>query len=134
MNLDALPVPDPDTASAAFFGALDQGRLEILRCIRCDTPHLAAITCDACGGTSFQSEPASGQGILYSFTRTHMAHHSAFADDLPFAGGIVELDEGPRLFAPLLGTGNLRIGQPVQLELLAVGNRNVAAFRMSAED
>jgi uncharacterized OB-fold protein len=133
MSLDALPVPEPDLASGRFFAALDEGRLEIQRCSGCAAPHLAVITCDACGGDSFTAEAASGHGIIHSFASMHMAHHPAFADMLPFTGGIVELAEGPRLFSPLLGAGPFRIGQAVTLVLLPVGERQVAGFRPSNE-
>ncbi|HEY6870840.1 MAG TPA: OB-fold domain-containing protein [Novosphingobium sp.] len=130
MSYDALPVPDPDIASARFFAALDAGRLDVQRCAKCGTPHLAVITCDACGGDQFVSETATGKATIYSFARTHNAHHPAFADLMPFTGGIVELAEGPRLFAPLLGPGPFRIGQAVSADLLEVQARRVAAFRL----
>lgn len=128
--MTAIPLPEPDMASAGFFAALDQGRLEVMRCERCGTAHLAALTCDLCGGSDVTAVPATGRGTIYSFTRVHTAHHPAFADHLPVCGGIVELAEGPRLFAPLLGGGPWMIGAPVRLQLLRVGDRAVAAFRL----
>lgn len=125
------PIPDADAASAHFFAALNAGRLDVLRCLQCATPHLAVLRCDACGGGDFASDAASGDGVIYSFTRTHIAHHPAFADRLPFSGGIVELAEGPRLFAPLLGAGPFAIDAPVTLELLRDNGRGYAAFRLS---
>lgn len=129
MSYDMLPVPDPDLASARFFAALDRGRIEIQRCVRCRTPHLAVILCDACGGDVFLAEHAAGSGVIYSATRCHTVHHPAFADLVPFTGGIVELSEGPRLFAPLLGPGPFAVGQAVTSEVLPVGERKLAAFR-----
>lgn len=133
MSYDALPLPDPDLASARFFAALDAGRLEIQRCTNCGTPHLAVITCDKCGGDTFVAETASGEGTIYSFATTHNVHHPAFADLVPFSGGIVELAEGPRLFAPLLGEGPFRIGQAVRVELMPVESRKLACFRTASE-
>lgn len=125
-----IPIPEPDPASAHFFAALDQGRLEVLRCDNCRTAHLSVLACDVCGSGDFTAEPASGGGTIYSFTRLHIAHHPAFADRLPVCGGIVELEEGPRLFAPLLGEQTPAIGAEVELELLPVDDRMIAAFRM----
>ena len=124
-----IPLPNPDLASAHFFEALDRGRLEVLRCVGCGAVHLAFLTCDVCGSSDFTALPASGEGTIYSFTRLHTAHHPAFADRLPVCSGIVELAEGPRLFAPLLGEGPFAIGARVRLELQRVGDRAVAAFR-----
>lgn len=127
--MTSLPVPEPDLASARFFEALDAGVLQILRCATCGTAHLSVLTCDICGGTEFSGVAASGSATIYSFTRVHIAHHPAFADRLPVCGGIVELDEGPRLFAPLLGEGPFAVGSRVTLELLSVENHRVAGFR-----
>lgn len=133
MSYDMLPVPDPDLASAQFFLALDAGRIEIKRCARCGTPHLAVILCDECGGDQFLAERAAGSGVIYSATRCHTVHHPAFADLVPITGGIVELSEGPRLFAPLLGHGPFMVGQAVTVEVLPVGGRKLAAFRRTGE-
>lgn len=124
------PIPEPDKASAGFFAALDAGRLELMRCAQCGTMHLAAVVCDACGGTRFTAVPASGAGIVHSFTRLHMAHHPAFADELPLTSGVVELAEGPRLFARLVGDAVCAIGAPVMAEVRDCDGRGVAVFRL----
>jgi len=129
-----IPVPEPDLASANFFAALDAGRLEILRCDDCGTANLAVLRCDVCAGIAFTPESASGRATLYSFTRVHIAHHPAFADRLPVCGGIVELEEGPRLFAPLSGEGALCIGAELVVELIPSGGRMIAGFRLAAQE
>lgn len=132
--MSALPIPQPDLASAAFFAVLDSGGLVIQRCTACGTAHLAALTCDACGNAGFRAEPASGHGVVHSLTRVHIAHHPAFQDHLPWCGGIVELDEGPRLFAPLLGETPFAIGDRLDLQLLLVEDRRAAGFRHAGTD
>lgn len=124
------PIPEPDIASAGFFAALDAGRIELLRCAGCGTMHLAALICDACGGTQFATVPASGTGVVHSFTRLHMAHHPAFAEQLPLTAGVVELAEGPRLFAQLVGEGTCVIGAPVTAEIRDCDGRGLAVFRL----
>jgi len=131
MAMTLQPIPDPDPASAHFFTSLDEGRLDVLRCRQCGTAHLAVLVCDACGGADFSSETASGRGTIYSFTRTHIAHHPAFADHLPFCGGIVELEEGPRLFAPLLGNGPFAVDAAVTFDRQHAGSRGFATFRLT---
>ncbi|MBJ7499335.1 MAG: OB-fold domain-containing protein [Sphingopyxis sp.] len=129
--MTSQPVPESDPASAQFFAALDEGRLDLLRCRQCGTAHLAALVCDACNGTVFAPEPASGAGTIFSFTRTYIAHHPAFADRLPYCGGIVELAEGPRLFAPLLGDVPFAVGAAVAFEPQRAEGRGIAAFRLA---
>lgn len=126
-----LPAPEPDAASAHFFAALDAGRIALLRCLDCGTHHLGVLACDECGGSRFETVAASGAGTVHSFTRLHMAHHPAFADDLPLVAGVVELAEGPRLFARLLGEpdDSWTIGRPVTGEIRTVGARGVLEFR-----
>lgn len=130
-----VPVPEPDAASAHFFAALDEGRIALLRCLDCGTHHLGVLACDECGGSRFETEQASGEGTVHSFTRLHMAHHPAFADELPLVAGVVELAEGPRLFARLLagsasGAGDgWAVGRPVVAEVRQVGPRGVLEFR-----
>jgi uncharacterized OB-fold protein len=57
----------------------------------------------------------SGRGRLYSATRVH-AGPKRFAADLPYAVGIVDLEEGVRLVARLLGeAGPEHLDKPVEL-------------------
>jgi uncharacterized OB-fold protein len=39
---------------------------------------------------------------VYSFVVFHRAYHPAFADEVPYVVGVVELDEGPRLLSNLV--------------------------------
>ena len=50
---------------------------------------------------------------------THQALVPPFADDLPYAVAVVELDEGPRLVTAVCGVepGALRIGLPVDVRI-----------------
>ena len=125
------PIPEPDVASAEFFSALDGGRLELRRCMQCGTVHLAALVCDACGGTEFAPIVASGAGTVHSFTRLHMVHHAAFAEQLPLTAGVVELAEGPRLFAQLVGPGACAVGTAVSAEFKDCDGRGLVVFRLT---
>ncbi len=129
-DLDALPpVSEPDEASAHFFTALDEGRIALLRCTHCGTHHLAALACDECGGSQFATSGSAGTGTVHSFTRLHMSHHPAFSSELPVVAGVVELAEGPRLFARLLGNGDWTVGRKVVGEIRRVGARGLLEFR-----
>jgi uncharacterized OB-fold protein len=56
---------------------------------------------------------ATGEGTLVAFTRTHFPA-PGFEQQLPYLEGLIRLDEGPRIFAPITGT---------TMEQLAVGQR-----------
>src|SRR5690606_15251650 len=121
-----------DPASAHLFHSLAEGRLDLLVCRQCGTAHLAISVCDVYGSIDCSSEPASGIDLIYSITRLHIAHHPAFADQLPCCGSIAQLAERPRLFAPLLGEEPISVGAPAIFEWQQIDGRGFAAFRVSA--
>jgi uncharacterized OB-fold protein len=61
---------------------------------------------------------SKGEGTLVAFTRTFFPA-PGFQDELPYLEGLVRLDEGPRIFAPITGAS---------MEQLAVGQRMRIAF------
>lgn len=61
---------------------------------------------------------SEGQGVLVAFTRTSFPA-AGFQHLLPYLEGLVQLEEGPRVFAPIGGA---------RLEELAVGQRMRVAF------
>ena len=61
-----------------------------------------------------------------------MAHHPAFAEALPLTAGVVELAEGPRLFARLVGQGPCAVGAPVMAEFSDCDGRGLVVFSLIA--
>lgn len=57
---------------------------------------------------------ASGNGTLFTFAIVHAPPHPAFVDDVPYITAIVELEEGPKVPARIVGVDpepeNLEIG------------------------
>jgi uncharacterized OB-fold protein len=53
--------------------------------------------------TALEWRAARGTGTLVAITKTHFAA-PGFTDELPYLEGLIALDEGPRLFAPIVGT------------------------------
>jgi uncharacterized protein len=75
-----------------------------------------------------------GRGKVYSYTRIHAAP-AAFADDVPYAVCIVDLDEGLRLATRLVGDyANVAIGMTVEIVAVRHSNCVVFAARPMAED
>ena len=68
------------------------------------------------GATLAQAVQASGLGTVYSFVVMHYPEVPPF--DYPNPVGLIELDEGTRLVAQLVGvkSGEVQIGQRVQVE------------------
>jgi uncharacterized OB-fold protein len=61
---------------------------------------------------------SKGEGTLVAFTRTSFPA-AGFQHLVPYLEGLVRLDEGPRIFAPIAGA---------TLEQLSVGQRMRVAF------
>lgn len=59
---------------------------------------------------------ARGSGVLVAFTLTHFPA-PGFKDELPYFEGLIRLDEGPRIFAPLMKPSGapFEIGQRMQV-------------------
>ena len=94
-----------DDATGPFFDAARGEELVIQKCSSCG--HLLGLdarTCPVCESTALHWIPASGRGSVVTWTVVHRAPHPAFADLVPYTVGIVELAEGPWMYARITGT------------------------------
>ena len=60
--------------------------------------------------------PSSGRGKLVAQTLCHVPA-PGFEDEVPYLLGIIQLEEGPRIFARIVnaGTGGIAVGQRMRL-------------------
>lgn len=69
-------------------------------------------------GAPMEWVQASGRGTLFTFAIVHAPPHPAFAEDIPYITAIVELEEGPKVPARIVGIDpepeNLAIGMALQ--------------------
>ncbi|HET7388047.1 MAG TPA: OB-fold domain-containing protein [Nocardioidaceae bacterium] len=131
-----LPVePDPDTAP--YWQALASGKLMLPHCLSCArvwSPPSA--TCPHCGGKDHDWIEHDGRGQVYSWTVVHRALDDAFAEDVPCAIAVVELDaaDGARLVGRLLAPDNapspppVAAQMPVQTVTYPLGGRALLGF------
>jgi uncharacterized OB-fold protein len=74
----------------------------------------------------------SGQGRLYSYTINHVAPRK-LRDQAPYAVGIVDLDEGVRVFCRLLDEPTMDdIGSPVQMVAIIHADGPLFAARFTS--
>ncbi len=86
-----------------FWRGLDEGRLLSTRCKACGQKSFPPRNlCRACWSTSLEWVDLNITGRLYSFTRIHVAPQ-AFRSDAPYAIGMIDLEQGPRLMCRLIG-------------------------------
>ena len=105
-------VPNPVGLNAEFYAHCAAGELRFQRCTACSTwRHPPRVRCSNCGSDQWEWALASGRGRVYSWTITHRPIDPGFADELPYAVLVVEMEEGPRV------VGNLRDLAPSELVL-----------------
>jgi uncharacterized OB-fold protein/acyl dehydratase len=112
------PRPAITADSAFWFEGAKAHRLLIQRC-RCGRlRHPPGPRCPQCGSYDWDAHEASGRGRVYSFVVNHYPQVPAF--DYPLAVGLIELEEGTRLVANIVGCdpSDITIGMPVDVEWL----------------
>lgn len=108
------PLPQPTALSKPYWEAAEQGRLVLQRCASCGkVRHYPRLLCDQCYSDAVEWIPASGKGLVHSWTVCHHAFHAAFAAELPYTLVTVDLEEGVRALGPWRG-GEFGIGTAVQ--------------------
>ncbi|MHB8219204.1 MAG: bifunctional MaoC family dehydratase N-terminal/OB-fold nucleic acid binding domain-containing protein [Acidimicrobiales bacterium] len=104
---------------AFWFEGARRHRLLIQRCAGCgELRHPPLPACASCRSFEWDTVEASGRGTVFSFVVVHYPQVPAF--DYPLAIGLVELEEGTRLVADLVGLepSEWRIGRPVEVEFV----------------
>ncbi|MDT7953676.1 MAG: OB-fold domain-containing protein [Acetobacteraceae bacterium] len=104
----AAPPANPE--SSAFYQAAEQGRFLVPRCTACGRAHwYPRAQCPFCFGP-VTLEPASGKGVVYSFSVMRRATPVTTI-------AYVTLEEGPTMLTSLVDcdVDAIRIGQAVNL-------------------
>ena len=112
------PLPRITPDARPFWDALRERRLLLPYCMACGKPHLPpGPVCPFCFAAQLEWRPASGRGQLSAWTVVHKAWFPAFEADIPYNVVQVELAEGPRLTANVVGIANeeLKVGKPVEI-------------------
>ena len=127
------PASVPDGLNADWYEHCRRGELRFQRCAACGCwRHPPRFRCPACGSDQWIWERSSGRGTVFSWTVTHQVLRPAWADAVPYAVLVVELDEGVRVVAGLRGLApsELRLGLPVAVAFEALsGSLTVPVFQ-----
>ena len=102
-----------------FWDALSQGQLTSTRCQLCGIVSFPPRNlCRGCWSRDLAWVDLATHGTLYSFTRVHVAP-GAFRGDTPYAIGIVDLHQGPRLMCRMIGEVDTQhLDGPVEMLVL----------------
>jgi uncharacterized OB-fold protein len=112
----ALPKPVANADSHTYWNAARERRLVIRKCNACGQLHfMPRCLCPSCWSDNLDWIDASGTGRVHSFSVIRRASDPAFASRVPYVLALIELDEGPRMMANILGEDALGIavGDPV---------------------
>ncbi len=119
----ARPLPSLEGPNGEFHAHCARGVLAFQVCRACGRwQHPPRLLCPACGSEDLGFRESSGRGRLYTWTVTHQAFHPAFADELPYAIAVTELEEGVRLVSGVRGLRpeELELDLPVEVVLETV--------------
>jgi uncharacterized OB-fold protein/acyl dehydratase len=114
------PRPAVTHDNAFFWEGIARGQLLLQRCKCGRFRHPPGPVCPSCRSFDWEPVAAGGRGRVYSFV---VAHHPAIPPfEYPNPIALVELEEGPRLVANLVGVAPeaIRIGMPVECEIVEV--------------
>jgi uncharacterized OB-fold protein len=122
---DGAPVLRPRPAithdNAFFFEGTKLGRLLIQRCASCGAlRHPPRPACPTCRSFEWDTVTSTGRGTVFSYVVVHHPQVPGFEYPLPIA--VVELAEGTRLVADLIGVdlADVHVGMPVVVDMVAV--------------
>jgi uncharacterized OB-fold protein len=111
------PVPIPDAISAPFFDGARQGRLMLQHCGACSGWSFPVRErCPHCFAAQLSWRQASGRGTLYTFTIMHQVMNPGFAASVPYNVAQIDLDEGVRMIANVVGVDNAALRPGMRLE------------------
>jgi uncharacterized OB-fold protein len=116
--MSSRPIPEPTPLSEGFWAAAREHQLVLQRCDDCGLyRHYPQERCPDCTGAAWTWTPASGRGVVYTYTASHMPFHPAWAGRTPYIVATVELAEGVRMVSdlPPEDVDRVRIGSSVEV-------------------
>ncbi|WP_286538271.1 Zn-ribbon domain-containing OB-fold protein [Variovorax sp. J31P179] len=131
-----MPIPTNETTP--YWQAALEGRLNVQYCRACARHQFyPRHFCTQCLSNEIEWVQASGRGRIYTYTVCHVAAHPAFESRVPYAIGMIELDEGVRMLAGIVGSDfeQLAIGAPVEVCFERISSEiALPMFRLTAGD
>lgn len=119
----AKPLPEVTPATKPFWEALREHRLVLQRSKLTGSFLYYPREVSPFGvRDELEWQELSGRGTVYSFTIARRPTAPQWNGDVPYVIAIVELEEGPRLTANVIGCAadDVRIGMPVEADYVDV--------------
>lgn len=121
-----------------FWERLADGGLPLRRCRRCGLViWYPRAVCPDCQSTDGEWLTARGSGVVNSATVVHRAD-GEFREATPFVLALIELDEGPGIFARVVGTAAEAPEVGVRVDIVAPSDRSesglLPAFAVTSQE
>lgn len=131
-----LPTPVITPETAPYWDGARAGKLLLQRCLECRALRFyPRRTCPTCWSERVEWIEMSGRGRVHSFTVIHRPPAPAFASRVPYVVALIDLDEGPRMMANIVGEGALdvAIDNPVTVTFESRGEIALPQFARAAQ-
>ena len=124
------PVPTED--SEPYWEFVEKRELRMQQCKPCGLVRFPpSLLCPRCWSLESEWRKLSGQGKVWSWVVFHQAFYPGYADDVPYNTAIIELAEGPKMHANVIGCKNeeIYIGMPVEVTFEKVEDAILPKFK-----
>jgi uncharacterized protein len=113
------PIPVPSAESQAYWDGLRDRKLLMPRCDACGKYWFPpSLLCPHCNATNWTWASTSGRGRIFSYVVYHRVYHPGFADEVPYAVAVIELDEGPRMVSNVIGIAPDKLACDLRVEVV----------------
>lgn len=130
-----LPEPHADADSIEYWSNARAERLVLRRCSGCGHHHFPPRRlCPDCWSDDLHWVEASGEGTVYTFTVMHRAPSPEFSDRTPYILALIDLAEGPRMMANIVGAEarEITLGDRVRVCFETRGEHKLPQFVRSS--
>lgn len=116
-----------------YFEFVSERKFMGMKCRECGAYILPPKSiCKKCGSKEFEWVKFSGKGSLHTFTVIHVAA-KRFLNDAPYVVGVVQLEEGPKITARIVGVDpnkpeTIKTGMPLKATFIESGGQILLAF------
>lgn len=131
MSVPGKPVPPVTAETRPFWERCRSGELAYQHCAGCGRVQFyPRVVCTACGGRALDWRVSKGLGTVHAVTVVYRAPSPAFRADVPYSVALVDLDEGFRMMANVVGCDpeGVAIGDRVRLVFEVRGEAAVPQF------
>ena len=113
------PIPVPSAESQAYWDGLRDRKLLMPRCDACGKYWFPpSLLCPHCNATNWTWTSTSGRGRIFSYVVYHRIYHPGFAEEVPYAVAVIELDEGPRMVSNVIGIAPDKLACDLRVEVV----------------